>query len=122
MKISGLDHLLLRVKSPARSLGFYRDLLRLPCEVEGSDAAPERVTVRLGGAVSLVLSAGEARSDVALSLQVEDPDVFATELTSRGLDLVEAPHDTRDHTRRCTVRDPDGLELYFERPLERPKA
>lgn len=123
MKISGLDHMLVRVKDPARTLVFYRDVLGLACEVTGSNASPSRVKVRLGAGVALVFSgtnngAPAAPCDTALSLQVEDPDVFAIELQARGLKVERAPYDTPTQTRRFTAMDPDGLELHFERPLK----
>lgn len=124
MKISGLDHLLIRVKDPGRTLVFYRDLLTLPCEVTGTDASPTQVKVGLGVGVSVLFSATQggapaAPCDLALSLQVVDPDVFASEAQARGLKIEKAPYDNMPtRTRRFTARDPDGLELHFERPLE----
>lgn len=119
MRISGLEQVVIGVKAPARALTFYRDQLGLPCE-----AVDDAVRVGLGGGMWLLLvPAPEAPSHrFALSLQVEDPDVFARELGERGVEIVAAPHDTPAHTRRCTVRDPDGVELHLERPLERPRA
>lgn len=119
MRISGLEQVVIGVSDPARSLRFYRDQLGLPCE-----ETAESVRVGLGGGMWLLLVRDPAAPThrFALSLQVEDPDVFARELGERGVELVAAPHDTLAHTRRCTVRDPDGVELHLERPLERPRA
>lgn len=119
MKISGLEQVVIGVKDPSRSLRFYSEQLGLPCEKRG-----EAVRAGLGGGVWLLLQpASDAPAhSFALSLQVEDPDVFARELTARGVELIAPPHDTSVGTRRCTVRDPDGVELHLERPLERPRA
>lgn len=119
MKISGLEQVVIGVKDPSRSWRFYGEQLGLPCQKIG-----EAVRAGLGGGVWLLLqpAPNAPPPSFALSLQVEDPDVFARELTARGVKLVAGPHDTAAGTRRFTVRDPDGVELHLERPLERPGA
>ena len=126
MKISGVNHLFFRPRDLGRSLRFYRDALGLACEVHGPLEQPEVVIVRLGGGISLVLgnpthggATFEAGAPLfALSLQVEDPDVFANELRERDVTITQGPHDTHWATRMLSVKDPDGVELHMERPLE----
>ena len=130
MKISGLASIFYRPRELATSLRFYRDLLQLECDVLGAPGNPEIVTVRLGGGPALILAAphGEPPTlergapDLVLSLQVEDPDVFARECSQRGVTLADPPHDTHWNTRMWSARDPDGLTLHFERPLEKPRS
>ena len=126
MKISGANHLFFRPRDLGRSLRFYRDALGLPCELHGPADRPEAVSVRLGGGFALVLgdtTRGAATFEspappFALSLQVEDPDVFAKEISARDVQITKPPHDTYWGTRMFSAKDPDGIELHFERPVE----
>jgi uncharacterized glyoxalase superfamily protein PhnB len=129
MKISGASHLFFRPRDMAKSLAFYRETLGLVCELFGPSNAPEVVIVRLGGGFALVLGTAahggptftSPAPPFALSLHVEDPDVFAKEIIQRGVTITQAPHDTHWATRMFSAKDPDGIELHFERPVEQSR-
>jgi catechol 2,3-dioxygenase-like lactoylglutathione lyase family enzyme len=126
MKISGLNHFFFRPRDLSRSLRFYRDVLRLNCEFQGTSDHPELVIVRLGGGTNLVLGTPAHGGPTfpagaplfSISLHVEDPDVFARECQERGWPIAEPAHETHWGTRLFVLRDPDGITLHFERPTE----
>ena len=117
MRISGLDAIELCPRDLEASLRFWRDALGLEVVASSTDAA--RVCLALRGGPRLVLSRRTGANEptpagLALSLQVEDPDAMARELSTRGIVATPAVHEAGWYRR--SVTDPDGVVVRLQRP------
>jgi len=138
VRVSGLDHFVLRVRDLETSLGFYRDVLGLPIEFLEDYRAGRRpfVSVRVGG--QLLDLVPDATYDPAVGLgtggflhlcvRVITPPLreVVPLLRRRGVEVIEETPVPRMGATgtglSIYVRDPDGyvVELKEEAPLAQP--
>jgi catechol 2,3-dioxygenase-like lactoylglutathione lyase family enzyme len=128
--VTGLDHVVLRVRDLERSIGFYRDVLGLPIECLEEYRAGTRpfVSARVGGQlIDLVPDpnydpAAGTRSGGFMHLCVRvagalERDVLPR-VRTRGVDLVEDAPAIRlgatGYGRSIYVRDPDGYVVELK--------
>ena len=121
--IDGLrfEGLSLTVADVERSLGFYREKLKL--EVIYA-SLPAFAMVRAGaGTIGLLSLEAAAKEEVAASTQLQNRGVhieFSTDdldglyatLQAMGVEFAEPPHD-EPWERSMTARDPDGYSVEF---------
>jgi len=111
-----LGTVLLGVRDLARSLAFYRDVLRLPVQFSSEEFA----FLDLGG-VALALRAlhgvpAPAEGVTELVFHVEDVDEAYRELQSRGVVFRIAPRVVTPDRFAADFRDPDGHVLSILGP------
>lgn len=130
LRITALDHFVLRVRDLERSLAFYRDLLGLPVEFLDEYRAGTRpfVSVRVGAQlIDLVPDAGydpEAASRTGgllhFCLRLEDPRLTEAipHLRAHGVEMVEeVPVPRMGATGvglSVYIRDPDGYVVELK--------
>ena len=113
------------VADVAAALAFYREMLGFEVAFQESPQDPFFAIVSRDGAMIMVKSVGveplpnrvrqpAARWDAYLS--VDDPDVLAAELASRGVTFSAPLQDTHDGLRGFELEDADGYVLFFGRP------
>jgi len=115
-----LEGLTLRVQSIARSIEFYSGRLGFTVEI---DKRPEFAMLRIGGrdggtigllsiddeSQSMTL---EQRAGIHIELSTDNLDVLYEELTARGVEFFEPPHEEPwEYSMRA--RDPDGYTVEF---------
>jgi lactoylglutathione lyase len=99
-----------------RSLGFYRDLLRIPLE----QTEPHWAEARLGDTRFALHLAHEGRmpnlpNTIRISLRVDDLDGAVERLRREGVECGEIMRESWGSL--AEVRDPDGYEVgLFSRP------
>ena len=133
--VSGLDHVVLRVRDTSASLSFYRDVLG--CRVEREVESLGLVQLRAGRSlIDLVDAAGELGrrggrapgpegrnlDHFALRIETFDEERLRAWLAEHGIDAGE----TRDRFGAegsgpsLYVRDPDGNTVELKGPFDRP--
>ena len=114
-RITGIDHLVIRVSDAAAAQRFYGDVLGLPGSVGGPRlqfevGARQRLYVEPG------LPAGEDERLRLLAFATPDLEALAAHLTAKGVAVTRGPE-----TGTILVSDPDGHPLAFvERPWPLP--
>ena len=122
-KVTGIDHVVVRVADHARALAFYRDVLGLVVERE----QPELGLIQLRAGRSLIdlVPSGEAdRADprrpnidhFALEVSPFDEAALRAHLESRGIEIVEAGsrYGAGGEGPSLYVRDPDGNKVELK--------
>jgi catechol 2,3-dioxygenase-like lactoylglutathione lyase family enzyme len=110
---------MLGVRDMARSLGFYRDALRLPVQFSSGE-----FSFLTAGGVSLVLRhasdlpapADDRQSEIVF--QVEDVDAAYQTLRSRGVVFRVEPRVVTSGQFAADFRDPDGHVLSIFGPRQ----
>jgi catechol 2,3-dioxygenase-like lactoylglutathione lyase family enzyme len=131
LRVTGLDHFVLRVRDLDASVAFYRDLLGLPIEMLEEYRAGTRpfVSARVGG--PLIDLVPDPTYDGALGglmhfcLRVDGglTDMVLPRLRAAGVTIIEDAPMVRlgatGYGRSIYIRDPDGyvVELKEEHPL-----
>ncbi len=116
--VEGLSAVTLHVADMARSVSFYRALGFAP--VDGGEH-PGFSSFRAGGSfLNLQLVAGwrgEPGARGRANFWVADVDAMHRRAVAAGFEPVMAPSDAPWGERYFHLRDPDGHELSFARPL-----
>lgn len=115
MRVGAIDAVMLDSPDEARLAGFYRDELGVPLEEErhGSELHWGCFVAGVHFAIHEVTETSAA-GGFRLSFQVDDVDLAISELRSRGVAIVDEPHD-RPFGRIAAVADPDGNTVYLHR-------
>ena len=106
----------LRVHDVVRAAEFYRDSLGFT--IEHYDGRPPRRAMVSRDGMHLILDLDENPGNEShpnasdLEFTVDDLDLWAAELESRGISLL-APGISVNGVRRCRVKDADGHVLEF---------
>lgn len=134
IRVSGLDHLVLRVRDLEQSLGFYRDVLGLPIEFLEDYRAGRRpfVSARTGAQLIDLVPDPTYDAEAGLSsggflhlcVRLQAPSLAAAVplLRQRGVEMIEETPVPRMGATgmglSIYVRDPDGyiIELKEETP------
>ena len=117
INLSGIGHVLLRVTDEEASKRFYRDVLGMELVYGGEDSYFSSLEARQADSAILNLEKGHPIMHWGrLILHVTDVDAFWTHLKENGFDP-ERPADGAWGERYFHMRDPDGHELSFARPL-----
>ena len=107
-----------RVLNMAECVRFYRDVLGMELLYGGEDAAFS--SLRAGSAQSAILNLERGKTETGwgrMIFHVTNVDVFWAHLKESGFDP-ETPRDASWGERFFHMRDPDGHELSFARPLQ----
>lgn len=112
----------LGVKDVAASIAFYRDKLGF---FEGGQWGPEGGPpgFAIVGLDTITIAFdrdpdAKARAHGWIAyLYVDNVDAYHAELVARGVEILQAPHETFYGIREITVRDPDGHQLAFGQDL-----
>ena len=113
--IDGISAVTLFTADMARALRFYRALGFDPCY--GGEAS-SFTSLRAGsGYINLAVGAPPASIWGRVILYVSDVDAMHSRVTAAGYAPEMAPSDASWGERYFHVRDPDGNELSFARPL-----
>ena len=119
---------LLQVYDLPMSLAFYRDVLGFEL-VQGDDSW--WAMLRLGEAYLMLNTAYEdnerppaadpkrvrGHNDLSLYFSTTDPDALYAHVRARGCDAAP-PVNTTYGMRQVNLKDPDGFELCFTRPIQ----
>ena len=134
IRVSGLDHLVLRVRDLEQSLGFYRDVLGLPIEFLEDYRAGRRPFVSARAGAQLIDLVPDATYDpeaglrsggfLHLCVRVRAPSLTTAipMLRQHGIEVIEETPVPRMGATgmglSIYVRDPDGyiIELKEETP------
>lgn len=106
------------VEDPDAAKAFYGEVFGLPLVFEDANSA----VFKFGGTLvnllkstaapeliePAVVASREAGSRVVLTIDVDDVDAMCTELTSRGVKLLNGPMDRPWGIRTASFRDPGG--------------
>jgi predicted enzyme related to lactoylglutathione lyase len=108
-------------KDLVRSRDFYRDELGLKL---GVDAPPHWVDFDLGNGVLLGIHPADdkmevTRSSILNGFAVDDVDAFIVGVKSRGIPVVQEPHD-ETFGRIALILDPDGYVVQVYKPAHVP--
>jgi catechol 2,3-dioxygenase-like lactoylglutathione lyase family enzyme len=116
--LTSVGAITLFVEDPQRSKSFYQDVFDVPVLFEDENSAAfefENMVVNLlalPAAHELIdpapVADQEAGSRFQLTIWVEDADAVCSELTSRGVSLVNGPMDREWGMRTAAFADPDG--------------
>jgi predicted enzyme related to lactoylglutathione lyase len=103
------SRVLLRPVEMARSVAFYRDILRLAVYREFGSG----IVFFLGGGYLEVSGRSEtiAGANVQLWLQVRDVDAAFAELSEAGVEVLRPPVTEPWGLRECWIADPDGVRI-----------
>jgi len=106
-----------------RSRDFYRDELGLKL---GVDAVPHWVDFDLGNGTLLGIHPADEKMEVTPSsifngFAVDDVDTFIAGVKSRGIPVVQEPHDDT-FGRIALILDPDGYVVQVYKPAHVPAA
>lgn len=113
--IEGISAVTLCTADMARALRFYRTL---GCTVVFGDEQAPFVSLRAGsGFVNLALQPPPGRFWGRVILYVSDVDAMHARACAAGYVPLTAPADAPWGERYFHLRDPDGNELSFARPL-----
>lgn len=115
MQIRGTDFVMFLVSDLACSVGFYRDVLGLRCEIESvpyqwAEFDCGNVTLALKGNA---LAAGE-KAGGRLALAVDDVRAAHAELSQRGVRFEGEPEDS-GFCVAVSLTDPDGNRIILHR-------
>ena len=118
MNIAKISAVTLRVRSMKASVQFYRDALGMDL-LYGGEASPfSSLQAKDADAAILNLEQGDASTDWGrLIFHVADVDACWRRLTDLGF-TPEKPRNASWGERYFQLRDPDGHELSFARPLK----
>jgi glyoxylase I family protein len=116
----GLDHVVLRVRDPARSRRFYEDVLG--CTLERVNEKFSLVQLRFGEHLIDLVPAheGEARGGIdhfCLSIRCDDLEKAARELEAKGVALeggVVRRYGAWGDGPSLYLRDPDGYKIELK--------
>ena len=114
-KLTAISAVTLRVKSMAKSLQFYRDILGLKLVYGGEDTSFSSLRVD-ESYLNLQLSANAQTEWGRLILYSDDVDQMYEHLTSHGYHLPK-PENASWGERFFHVNDPDGHELSIAKRL-----
>ena len=115
--IEKISAVTLRVANMAESVRFYRDVLGMELLFGGEEASFSSLRAKEAQSAILNLEQGDTVIGWGrLILHVTDVDAFWTRLTERGFDP-GIPRDASWGERYFHMRDPDGHELSFARPI-----
>jgi catechol 2,3-dioxygenase-like lactoylglutathione lyase family enzyme len=114
----GISAITLFVEDLAAARGFYRDVFGLPMFFEDDSSAVFQFgstlvnLLKATEAPELIAPAAVASSDAGsrfvFTLEVDDVDAKAAELTARGVELLNGPMDRPWGPRTASFRDPAG--------------
>jgi catechol 2,3-dioxygenase-like lactoylglutathione lyase family enzyme len=114
----GISAITLFVEDLAAARGFYRDVFGLPLFFEDDSSAVFQFgdtlvnLLKASEASELIAPARVASPDVGsrfvFTLEVDDVDAKAAELTARGVELLNGPMDRPWGPRTASFRDPAG--------------
>ena len=117
MTVQSISAITLAVRDMARSVVFYRDQLSLPLLYGGEEAG--FTSFRVG---SSYLNLTREPSEIAwwgrAIFYVDDVDRLYDKLVGFGLCPDASPADAPWGERYFHIKDPDGHELSFARPLD----
>jgi catechol 2,3-dioxygenase-like lactoylglutathione lyase family enzyme len=129
-----LTHVRLLVRNYADCFRFYRDVLGLAPRL--GDENSFYADFPVGGATLALFDRGlmsdvvgtaelpdsaPQQDAVTVILRVADVDALHAALTSRGIPIVNAPHDQQSWgVRCCHLRDPAGNLIELNQPLANP--
>lgn len=120
-RITGINHVALRITDAAGARDFYQDVLGL-AERQGS--SPERISYAIGRRQHVLLEpglpAGEEERLSHVGFETTDVKALAAYLTSRGV-AVQQPPDRCEET-AIRVADPDGHPIEFVQASWPPEA
>ena len=123
---------LIQVFSTPRSLAFYRDILGFEVMSDSGDGDDSSwVWLQLNGCNLMLNDQYEPGSvpdeppaervkwhdDTCLYFGSPDPDAAFDFLTSKGLEI-EPPKDAPYGMRQLYLKDPDGYNICFQRPVD----
>jgi catechol 2,3-dioxygenase-like lactoylglutathione lyase family enzyme len=117
MIIERISAVTLKVTDMARSVRFYNEVQRL--EVIYGDPHASFTSLRTAGAQDAILNLEQGASSNEwgrLVFHVKDVGEFWTYLKAKGLDAPR-PRDASWGERYFHLKDPDGHELSFAKPL-----
>lgn len=116
--IETISAVTLRVANMTESIRFYRDVLGMELFFGGEGAGFSSLRAKNAQSAILNLEQGETETQWGrLIFHVTDVESFWTHLKEEGLNP-EIPRDASWGERFFHMRDPDGHELSFARPLE----
>ena len=116
LTVQSISAITLAVADMARSVAFYRDCIGLPLLYGGPDAA--FASFRVGeGYLNLTAQSPDFAWWGRAIFYVDDVDALYQRLTALGLTADTAPADAPWGERYFHIKDPDGHELSFARPL-----
>jgi catechol 2,3-dioxygenase-like lactoylglutathione lyase family enzyme len=118
MKVERISAVTLKVNDMSVSVKFYRDVLGLKLIYGGENGSFSSLRTNEEQHVILNLEqGGPARDWGRLIFYVDDVDACRQYLKDRGFNP-EIPRDAPWQERYFHMRDPDGHELSFARPLK----
>ncbi len=111
-----------RVRNMKASMRFYQDVLGMHILYGGEAAGFSSLCMEDTDSAILNLEQGETMTRWGrLIFHVSDVDAFWKHLTDLGFEM-ERPRDASWGERYFHMRDPDGHELSFAQPLQRPSG
>jgi catechol 2,3-dioxygenase-like lactoylglutathione lyase family enzyme len=117
IKIERISAVTLKVASMEASVGFYRDVLGMELTYGGPDGVFSSFRTPEAEYPILNLEQGGPTTDWGrMIFHVADVDSWWSHLKEKGFDP-DQPRDASWGERYFHVRDPDGHELSFARPL-----
>ncbi len=117
VRIEKVSAITLKVADMERSLRFYRDALGLELLFGGPNADFSSLRIPRTEFPIINLQQGRAAADWGrMIFHVADVDAFWTHLKEKGFEP-EIPQNASWAERYFHLRDPDGHELSFARPL-----
>jgi len=122
VNIEKISAVTLKVASMANSVRFYRDVLGMQIIYGGEEDCFSSFRTNEGKGPILNLQKGHSVSDWGrLIFYVADVDAIWAYLREKGFHP-DSPQDAPWGERYFHMRDPDGHELSFARPLRPPKV
>lgn len=116
MTVQNISSITLAVADMSRSVAFYQEQLGLPLLYGG--AAADFTSFRIGGGyLNLIRQAPAFTWWGRAIFYVDDVDAMYQRLVGLGLTTDTAPADAPWGERYFHIKDPDGHELSFARPL-----
>ena len=116
MTVQSISAITLAVQDMARAVAFYREAIGLPLLYGGPEAA--FASFRVGdGYLNLTAQSPQFAWWGRAIFYVDDVDALYQRLTDAGLTADTAPADAPWGERYFHIKDPDGHELSFARPL-----
>lgn len=116
MTVQSISAITLAVQDMPRSVLFYRDHIGLPLLYGGETAAFTSFQIG-GGYLNLTLQTPDFAWWGRAIFYVDDVDALYQRLVALGLTTDTAPADAPWGERYFHLKDPDGHELSFARPL-----
>ncbi len=114
----GVSAITLFVEDVAEAKGFYQEVFGLPVVFEDDDSAVFNFgntlinLLKTTAARELIdpatVAGSEAGAGLQLTIEVDDVDATCTELTARGVELLNGPLDRPWGVRTASFKDPGG--------------